>query len=103
MSMMNVFNIAASALNAQSMRLNTTASNMANVDSVAGPDGQAYRAKQVVFEAVPMGSTGQGVKVQQVVESAAAWALDLKDGEFSGAQLPGASTASDFIHCKPIT
>jgi flagellar basal-body rod protein FlgC len=72
MSMFNVFNIAGSALSAQSMRLNTTASNLANADSVVGADGQPYRAKQVVFEAVPVGGPeSQGVKVTQVVESAA--------------------------------
>lgn len=70
MSTLNVFNIAASAMNAQSVRLNTTASNLANVDSAVGADGKPYKAKQVVFESVPMGA-GQGVKVQQVVESAA--------------------------------
>ncbi|AUN95554.1 flagellar basal body rod protein FlgC [Pseudazoarcus pumilus] len=72
MSMFDVFNIAGSALNAQSLRLNTTASNLANADSVVGEDGQPYRAKQVVFEAVPVGkSEGRGVRVTQVVESAA--------------------------------
>lgn len=71
MSVLNVFNIAGSALNAQAVRLNTTASNLANADSVAGADGKPYRAKQVVFQAVPVGATGQGVRVQQVLESAA--------------------------------
>ncbi|MCE1241869.1 flagellar basal body rod protein FlgC [Oryzomicrobium sp.] len=73
MSMLSVFNIAGSALTAQSMRLNTVASNLANADSMVSANGQPYRAKQVVFEAVPMGSTqaSMGVKVQQVVESAA--------------------------------
>lgn len=73
MSMLSVFNIAGSALTAQSMRLNTVASNLANADSIVSANGQPYRAKQVVFEAVPMGSTqaSMGVKVQQVVESAA--------------------------------
>lgn len=71
MSLFNVFNIAGSALNAQSMRLNTTASNMANVESALGADGKPYKAKQVVFQAVQMGSDGQGVKVNQIVESAA--------------------------------
>lgn len=72
MSMFNVFKIAGSALNAQSMRLNTTASNLANADSVVGADGQPYRAKQVVFAATPMAGPGSvGVKVTQVVESAA--------------------------------
>jgi flagellar basal-body rod protein FlgC len=72
MSLLKVFDIASSAMSAQSMRLNTTASNMANVDSVAGPDGKPYRAKQVVFSAMPMGdAVSQGVQVKSVVESAA--------------------------------
>lgn len=72
MSMFNVFNIAGSALNAQSMRLNTTASNLANADSVIAEDGQPYRAKQVVFAARPVnGPAAVGVQVTQIVESAA--------------------------------
>ena len=73
MSMLNVFNIAGSALHAQSARLNTTASNLANADSVVGADGQPYKAKQVVFAARPMAGTTDsiGVEVQGVVESAA--------------------------------
>lgn len=71
MSVFNVFNIAGSALTAQSMRLNTVASNLANADSIAGPDGKPYRAKQVVFEATPLnGQASQGVRVKQVVEDA---------------------------------
>ncbi|WP_332674072.1 flagellar basal body rod protein FlgC [Aromatoleum sp.] len=73
MSMLNVFNIAGSALHAQSARLNATASNIANADSVAGPNGQPYRAKQVVFTATPLaGPSGVGVQVTKVVESAEA-------------------------------
>lgn len=72
MSLFNVFNVSSSALHAQSVRLNTTASNLANAESVAGADGKPYRAKQVVFSATPMGGPyAQGVKVNQVVESAA--------------------------------
>jgi flagellar basal-body rod protein FlgC len=71
MSTLNVFNIAGSAMNAQSVRLNATASNLANADSALGPDGKPYRAKQVVFQAIPMGEMGQGVRVAQVVESTA--------------------------------
>ena len=72
MSMLNVFQIAGSALNAQSLRLNTTASNLANADSVTAEDGQPYRAKQVVFAAKAMGGPeSMGVQVTQVVESAA--------------------------------
>ena len=72
MSMLNVFQIAGSALNAQSLRLNATASNLANADSVISEDGQPYRAKQVVFAARPVaGPAAVGVQVTQVVESAA--------------------------------
>jgi flagellar basal-body rod protein FlgC len=72
MSLMNVFNIAASALGAHSARLNTVASNLANADSAAGPDGQPYRAKQVIFAAQPVEGGGLGVRVTGVVEDAAA-------------------------------
>ena len=68
--MMNIFDIAGTALSAQSARLNVVASNIANADSVTGADGKPYRAKQVVFAATPMGA-GFGVKVIQVVESQA--------------------------------
>ncbi len=72
MSLNNVFAIAGSALTAQSARLNATASNLANADSVVGADGQPYRAKQVVFKATPVNEQGGvGVRVTQVVDSAA--------------------------------
>ncbi|PPE67841.1 flagellar basal body rod protein FlgC [Caldimonas caldifontis] len=73
MSMFNIFNISGSAVSAQSQRLNTVASNLANADTVAGPDGQAYKARQVVFQTVLMGAqsgdaSAAGVKVAQVTE-----------------------------------
>lgn len=74
MSLFNVFKVSSSAMSAQSLRLNAVASNLANADSVVSANGQAYRAKQVVFQATPLGNTGeasQGVRVTQVVESAA--------------------------------
>ncbi len=49
MSLFSVFDISGSAMAAQSRRLNVSASNMANADSVAGPDGQPYRASGGVF------------------------------------------------------
>jgi flagellar basal-body rod protein FlgC len=71
MSVFGVFHIAGSALSAQSMRLNAVASNLANADSLVGADGKPYRAKQVVFETIPVdGPAGQGVRVKQVVEDA---------------------------------
>lgn len=71
MSLLNVFSIAGSALTAQSARLNAVASNLANADSVVGAGGQPYRAKQVVFQATSVEGGGVGVRVTQLVESAA--------------------------------
>lgn len=59
MSMFKVFDISGSAVSSQSQRLNVVASNLANVDTVAGPDGQAYKARQVVFQTVFMAAAGQ--------------------------------------------
>jgi flagellar basal-body rod protein FlgC len=68
--MFSIFNVSGSAISSQAQRLNVVASNMANADAVAGPDGKGYKARQVVFETVPMGSQeSSGVKVSQVLES----------------------------------
>lgn len=68
MSLFNIFNVSGSAMSAQAQRLNTVASNLANADSATSASGEAYRAKQVVFEAVPMGNGATAVKVQKVIE-----------------------------------
>ena len=70
MSLFNVFQVSGTAVAAQSQRLNVVASNLANADSVAGPDGTPYKARQVVFETLPIANdpTSSGVKVNQVVE-----------------------------------
>ena len=58
MSLFNIFNVAGSGMAAQSQRLNVVASNLANADSTTSANGQPYRAKQVVFSAVPMDGSG---------------------------------------------
>ena len=72
MSMMKIFDISGSAVSSQSQRLNTVASNLANVDTVAGPDGKAYKAREVTFQTVLMGTPdgipGAGVRVSGVSE-----------------------------------
>ncbi len=71
MSLFNIFNVAGSAMSAQGQRLNVVSSNIANADSTTSADGRTYRAKQVMFEAVPVsGTASTGVKVRQVVEDA---------------------------------
>ena len=70
MSLKTVFDIAATAATAQTTRLNTVASNLANADAAAGPDGRVFRAKQVVFQAIPLARADgpQGVRVASVIE-----------------------------------
>ena len=75
MSLLNIFNIAGSGMNAQSLRLNITASNLANAESVSGDPANSYRARQPVFSAMldQMQGDGRqgGVRVDGVVESQA--------------------------------
>ncbi len=70
MSMFSIFGVSGSAVSAQSQRLNVVASNLANVDAVAGPDGKVYKGRQVVFETVLMDSQASaGVKVRDIKEN----------------------------------
>ncbi len=70
MSMFRIFDVSGSAVSAQSQRLNVVASNLANADTVAGPDGKAYKARHVVFQTELMGQAGAaaGVRVAAVGE-----------------------------------
>lgn len=74
MSLFNVFNISGTGMSAQSLRLNTTASNIANADSVSSSIDQTYRARHPVFaaemqKAAAGQQTGVGVQVMGIVES----------------------------------
>lgn len=72
MSMFSLFDISGSAMAAQSQRLNVVASNLANADSATSSTGQPYRAKQVVFSAVPLGGgAAAGVRVSKVIDDPA--------------------------------
>lgn len=73
MSLFKVFDVAGSGMMAQSLRLNTTASNMANANSVSTDPDQAYRARHPVFSAMMKGMTVDeasaiGVKVNGIIE-----------------------------------
>ena len=84
MSSFKVFDIAGSGLSAQSVRLNTVASNLANADSVSGDPNQVYRAKHPLFEAIraSLGSNAasSGVAVKGIVENQAAPAARYEPG-----------------------
>ena len=85
MSLNNIFAISGSAMSAQTVRLNTVASNIANADSVASSADQTYRARKPVFEQMmtdalresgwnasedmTSGASGMGVRVAGIVES----------------------------------
>lgn len=81
MSLANVFNIAGSAMSAQTTRLNTTASNIANAETVSSSADATYRARHPVFATVmqgqqstggslfqDQGEAGQGVQVSGIIE-----------------------------------
>lgn len=74
MSNLPIFDVAGSAMNAQSVRLSTVASNMANADSVSGNPDEVYRAKQPIFSAQPLADNPAlaGVRVTEVRDSTAA-------------------------------
>lgn len=63
MSLLNIFQIAGSAMTAQAQRMNVVASNMANAESAAGPDGQPYQARQVFFQLAPVAGQQAGQEV----------------------------------------
>lgn len=81
MSLGNIFDIAGSGMSAQSVRLNTTASNLANADVPAASEAETYRARYPLFSTVQAklesgmsggahaGSMGTGVSVKGIVES----------------------------------
>ncbi|NBC49194.1 MAG: flagellar basal body rod protein FlgC [Gammaproteobacteria bacterium] len=77
--MFSVFEISGSALQAQSQRMNVTASNLANANSVTGPEGEPYRAKQVFFESLASNPKGiGGVRVREVQEDPAPMRLEYR-------------------------
>jgi flagellar basal-body rod protein FlgC len=70
MGFKDISQIAGSAMAAQSVRLNTIASNLANADVSAGSEAEAFRARKPVFATVMGGEAGGGVQVLDVVQSA---------------------------------
>jgi len=73
MGLYNVFNVAGSSMSAQSVRLNTVASNLANADTVSTSENEIYRSRQPVFAAVlqALGNEQSSVPVRTagIVES----------------------------------
>src|SRR3989339_1698550 len=78
MDILNTFQISGSALRAQSQRLNTISSNLANVETTSTPEGGPYKKKSVYFQSAPlnfkeeldgkMRNSMQGVEVTKIIE-----------------------------------
>ncbi len=75
MSIKNIFGIAGTALNAQTIRMNTTASNLANASTISPTEQEAFRAKRPIFRALVEQadlnrgfSNLGGVKVKEIVD-----------------------------------
>lgn len=75
MALGKIFDIAGSGMSAQSLRLNVTASNLANAGNVAGDADDVYKARQPIFKSFDtaggLHASGQAVRVVDIVESAA--------------------------------
>ncbi len=74
MSMFPTLDISATGMHVQTVRLNTIASNMANVDSISSNSDETYRSKQPVFKTIMNEETGRpqgGVMIDDIVESEA--------------------------------
>ncbi len=83
MSINSIFDIAGSAMRAQSVRLNTTASNLANAETVSSSIEETYKARKPIFAAVHQEAlamaqgrsiddlASRGVEVKAIVESEA--------------------------------
>ena len=76
MSLFSVFDVSGSAMNAETIRLNTTTSNLANAESVSGDATKVYRARHPIFQAMMDSQSGldddgasTGVRILGVVES----------------------------------
>ncbi len=84
MSSFKIFDIAGSGMSAQSVRLNTTASNLANAESVGGDPNTVYKARHPVFEAVKAQLSskdpGSAVRINGIVENQAPAAARYEPG-----------------------
>ena len=85
MGLYNVFDIAGSSMSAQSVRLNTVASNLANADVVSSTEAGAYRSRQPVFAAVMDALNGTGQSVGQ----SGATQYGMAQGQSSGVRVAG--------------
>jgi flagellar basal-body rod protein FlgC len=111
MSLFGTLAIAGSGMSAQSERLSAIASNLANANTTVGPGGQPYRAREVVFQALPLdGSDGSaasvgmnGVKVAAVVESNAPMQSVYNPGSSSAdaqgyVQMPNVNPVDEMVN-----
>ncbi len=106
MSLYRIFDVAGSGMSAQTVRLNTTASNMANADSVSSSVNQTYRGRHPIFSALldkAKDPAGAEVQVSAIVESPAPVRMEYRpDHPLANAQgyiyLPNINPAEELAN-----
>lgn len=104
MSLLSIMDISGSALRAQSQRLNVSASNLANADSVVGPNGTPYQAKQVYFKVNSVVEQGVGgVAVDRIVNDPSPPRMVYEPGnpfadERGYVQMPNVDVVSEMVN-----
>lgn len=81
MGISSIFDVAGSGMNAQSLRLNTTASNIANAESAAASTDQVYRARHPIFQS-------------QLLQQLGARGMELPEGDSVGVTIAGVVESS---------
>ncbi|WP_266171283.1 flagellar basal body rod protein FlgC [Dyella subtropica] len=89
MSLSKIFDVAGSGMAAQSLRLNTVASNLANAESVASSPESAYRAKEPLFAAVQRSLAGQASSEQGATASVQVKGVTESDATIPSRYEPG--------------
>lgn len=109
--MFGSFDISTSALTAQRVRLETIASNIANIHSIVGPDGKAapYRRLYPVFEAQQTADGGAGVRVKRIeqdgspfIEKYEPWNTQAADGR-GMVRYPNVDLSTEYVNALETT
>ena len=104
MSLSNIFDVAGSGMAAQSLRLNTVASNLANAESVASTPDAAYRAKEPLFAAVQRSLTDLSGQTHDAVASVQVKGIAESDAANPSRYEPGnpMADASGYVYASNV-
>ncbi|MDQ2077335.1 flagellar basal body rod protein FlgC [Marinimicrobium sp. ABcell2] len=89
MALGNIFDVAGSAMNAQSVRLNTTASNLANAQTASSSADQVYRGRHAVFASIQQRAMALGMEGRQAGHMGAGFDTGFDNGSSAGVRVMG--------------